>query len=179
MDIKIFDIDFIDNKLVRSYFKNMMLVNNSMWHKSNKGVENASELYNDSLITYYHFKLTDFLNFPKNVKPTFSYSRIYYPGNVLTKHTDRTGCKFGLLYCHYRSSSEPWYLNIENDKFDIPPGKALMFDGTTYEHWRDEYDGVAYMSFFFWSDVPREWFDDKQSFKEMWEAYENIRSQDR
>lgn len=78
--------------------------------------------------------------------PTYSYYRIYEPGDVLKKHTDRPSCEISVTMCcgyNYENMSEDfsWPIWIKNNDTDIPlelkPGEGAIYRGCEVEHWRD------------------------------------------
>ena len=87
----------------------------------------------------------------ETVLPTYTYSRIYREGSVLTKHTDRSSCEISLTVHLY--GDKPWPIWIEtpsntNKCLILEPGDAMLYLGCVAPHWRDEYVGKEYAQFF-------------------------------
>jgi len=85
------------------------------------------------------------------VLPTYTYSRIYREGSVLTKHTDRSSCEISLTVHLY--GDKPWPIWIQtpsntNKCLILEPGDAMLYLGCIAPHWRDEYVGKEYAQFF-------------------------------
>jgi Rps23 Pro-64 3,4-dihydroxylase Tpa1-like proline 4-hydroxylase len=87
----------------------------------------------------------------ETVLPTYTYSRIYREGSVLTKHTDRSSCEISLTVHLY--GDKPWPIWIQtpsntNKCLILEPGDAMIYLGCVAPHWRDEYVGKEYAQFF-------------------------------
>lgn len=87
----------------------------------------------------------------ETVLPTYTYSRVYKNGSILTKHSDRDSCEISLTL--HLGGDKPWLIWIktpegEDRSVKLNPGDAMMYLGTIAEHWRDEYDGEEYVQVF-------------------------------
>lgn len=87
----------------------------------------------------------------ETVLPTYTYSRIYRNGSVLTKHTDRSACEISLTL--HLNGDKPWSIWIENPQGKprcvvLEPGDAMLYLGCVAPHWRDEYVGQEYSQIF-------------------------------
>jgi len=76
--------------------------------------------------------------------PTYSYMRIYYPGAILEKHTDRDECEISVTIC-IKTNGIPWKFNLISKLGDeveiiLEEGDMLIYNGNL-EHWRNEYSG--------------------------------------
>ena len=89
--------------------------------------------------------------------PTVSYARLYRPGEVLEKHTDRRACEISAtmtLGHDEKSNIWPIYLG-ENDEDEvgkqviIEVGDLLMYRGNELKHWRPKYKGEWQVQVFF------------------------------
>ena len=76
--------------------------------------------------------------------PTFSYYRVYRPGEILKPHRDRSSCELTCTFCigfDYQSSDFDWPIYTES--LDGPvllsPGDMLIFKGVEAKHWREEF----------------------------------------
>lgn len=76
--------------------------------------------------------------------PTYSYNRIYKPGDFLKKHVDRASCEIsatinlGYLY-NTNDPSYTWNIWVGGKEFVTEPGDLLIYRGMELEHWRDEF----------------------------------------
>lgn len=87
----------------------------------------------------------------ETVLPTYTYSRIYRKGSVLSRHTDRSSCEISLTLHLY--GDKPWAIWIENPQgkprcVNLESGDALFYLGCVAPHWRDEYVGEEYAQMF-------------------------------
>jgi hypothetical protein len=111
-------------------------------------VQNAHSVYSDTLMeTMMHF-LHPHLekNTGLELCPTYTYYRVYRPGMILEKHTDRESCEistticFGFNYIH----SDPdyrWGMYVGDDKLiKQNPGDIIAYRGCEVEHWRKPFD---------------------------------------
>jgi hypothetical protein len=83
----------------------------------------------------------------ESLLPTYVYSRIYYKGNVLERHTDRDACEVSLTL--HLNGDKPWPIFIKNPSGEeksviLKPGDAMLYLGKIAEHWREEYEGEKY-----------------------------------
>ncbi len=73
---------------------------------------------------------------------TYYYDRYYFPGQELSKHTDRDACEISVT-CHISTNiEEEWPIKIKGcDGLDyailLKAGDALMYKGCENVHWRD------------------------------------------
>jgi hypothetical protein len=80
--------------------------------------------------------------------PTYSYARVYQPGEVLEYHTDRPACEISISINLGQSGDDfrwpLWYANPDNIAERGPavldPGDALMYHGMIVPHWRDKFE---------------------------------------
>jgi hypothetical protein len=87
----------------------------------------------------------------ETVLPTYTYSRMYKRGSILTPHTDRDACEISLTL--HLGSDKSWPIWIktpegENRCVNLNPGDAMLYLGKIAEHWRDEYEGEWYTQVF-------------------------------
>ncbi len=83
----------------------------------------------------------------KKLLATYSSVRLYTKFAELEKHKDRTSCELSATL-HISKSGPDWPLFINNEKIDLEPGDALVYDGVNNEHWRDSYNGDYYAQIF-------------------------------
>ena len=95
----------------------------------------------------------------EDLYPTYYYDRFYFPGQELTKHTDRDSCEISVSV-HIRSNlKDPWSFWIKGcdtyneDKSevieegkvvsgDLNPGDGVIYKGCERPHWRETMPGV-------------------------------------
>ena len=91
--------------------------------------------------------------------PTYSFSRMYYQGSSLDKHSDRPSCEVSItLNILADKDWEIWFHELNEDKtintnkkpmsFKTNNGDALVYEGCKYEHWREPYEGNKCMQVF-------------------------------
>lgn len=72
--------------------------------------------------------------------PTYTYSRIYWKGSTLAKHTDRPSCQYSATLC-IDNDPEPWGIYMAGNQVFLEPGDMVVYQGCDIEHWRDPYEG--------------------------------------
>ena len=90
--------------------------------------------------------------------PTYSYARIYKPGDVLRRHKDRFSCEISTTM-NLGGDDWPIYLepnpkkggvkpgvgyvsdNTKGVRVDLKPGDMLVYSGCELEHWREKFKG--------------------------------------
>lgn len=87
----------------------------------------------------------------ETVLPTYAYSRVYWNGSVLERHTDRDACEISLTV--HLNGDKPWPIYIqtpdgEEKSVVLHPGDAMMYFGKAAEHWRNQYEGEYYTQVF-------------------------------
>ena len=90
--------------------------------------------------------------------PTYSYARIYKPGDILHRHKDRFSCEISTTL---NLGGDPWPIHLEPKKnvgipdgkkittisqakgikVDLKPGDMLVYSGCELEHWREKFKG--------------------------------------
>lgn len=78
----------------------------------------------------------------KELLPTYSYSRIYQPGERLSPHIDRPACEVSVtVNVATKGEFSPIYTQYgQNDpeKHVLNPGDAVVYMGCDVMHWRQE-----------------------------------------
>ena len=91
--------------------------------------------------------------------PTYSYFRVYRPGDVLPKHVDRPACQVSMTLSLGYEAPAPWPIwfgpkDGEPTALNLTPGDAAIYRGMDIPHWRDAFDGTyAAQAFLHWVDV--------------------------
>ena len=74
-----------------------------------------------------------------NLKPTYSYNRVYVGGSSLEKHKDRDECEISASIClkyHYEDKNYKWPLYMQDTPIIIKQGDGVIYKGCEIEHWR-------------------------------------------
>ena len=74
----------------------------------------------------------------KRLYPTYSYARLYKPGEELKKHKDRPACEISATVT-LGFEGDPWAIYMEGNKVDMQVGDAVLYRGMDIEHWRKKY----------------------------------------
>lgn len=81
----------------------------------------------------------------QNLLPTYTYSRMYFNGAVLEKHTDRSACEISVTLNLAGDKEWPIYFETpdgQEHKINMTPGDAALYLGCERPHWRDVFDGA-------------------------------------
>ena len=111
-------------------------------------VDNAHSVYGDTLMETLLFFLKPHIEKAtgKQLCPTYSYYRVYRPGDILKKHIDRPACEISSTICfgyHYTLKEEDyrWGMHVGQDTLiKQNPGDGIVYRGCEIEHWRDTFD---------------------------------------
>lgn len=74
----------------------------------------------------------------KQLYPTYSYARLYKPGEELKKHTDRPACEISATIT-LGFDGDVWSIYMAGNKIDMQVGDAVLYRGMDIEHWREKY----------------------------------------
>lgn len=75
--------------------------------------------------------------------PTYSYFRVYKPGDELKKHVDRPSCEVSTTVCFnfdYQASNKDWPIFMEGACCVMEPGDIVVYRGCDLAHWREPFD---------------------------------------
>ena len=115
--------------------------------------------------------------------PAYTYARIYRPGEVLARHSDRESCEIsGTMTLGFDPSTSVWpiyFAQSESDllgtKLEIEPGDLVMYKGTELPHWRPEFKGIWQVQVFFHyvdrNGPFKDFKDDKRGVQESVESF--------
>ena len=100
-------------------------------------------IYKDAVMGFFHNQLWSHLEKITGLKllPTYNYFRIYRPGAILEKHTDRPACEVSGTLLVGTNQDESWPLFIEGEKITQRPGEMAVYRGCEVEHWREPMTG--------------------------------------
>ena len=83
----------------------------------------------------------------KKLYPTYSYARLYKPGEELTIHRDRPACEISAtLTLGFSGTKWPIYMGHNEDKTEaskiiMEVGDAVLYRGMDVYHWREKFEG--------------------------------------
>lgn len=143
----VFVKNFIDEQtiaVVSQYFENK--IRRGEWQESRKEGDPTSRFayYADPLIEVLLQASKEAVENAtgKELLPTYSYSRIYQPGEKLSPHIDRPACEVSVtVNVATKGEFSPIYTQYgQNDpeKHVLNPGDAVVYMGCDVMHWRQE-----------------------------------------
>lgn len=139
--------DFFDRKHVDRIKNRLHLLQKSNLTTVDKQCPKSHSIYSDTVVAeiqeIYRMKLENAIEY--SLYPTYSYSRIYQPKEVLERHRDRESCEISVTstisYDTY--DNEPWDIFVEpNKQIKLYPGDALIYKGCEIDHWRESFVGL-------------------------------------
>lgn len=74
----------------------------------------------------------------KKLHPTYSFARLYKPGEELKKHKDRPACEISATVT-LGFEGNPWAIYMEGNKVDMQIGDVVLYRGIDLLHWREKY----------------------------------------
>ena len=79
--------------------------------------------------------------------PTYSYFRVYRPGDTLPKHVDRPSCQVSMTLSLGYDAPAPWPIwfgpkDAEPVALSLKAGDAAVYRGMDIPHWRDAFAGT-------------------------------------
>lgn len=83
----------------------------------------------------------------KRLLPTYSYARIYRPGDILKKHKDRPACEISTTLTLGYDASHSWPIYFSGDDelqetmVTMEPGEMAAYKGCDMLHWRKPFKG--------------------------------------
>ena len=73
--------------------------------------------------------------------PTYTYTRLYKPGNELKKHTDRPSCEISITLKLSDTGWYNWPIWMIDSPYDLNGGDGVIYRGCDLEHWRELCEG--------------------------------------
>lgn len=103
--------------------------------------------------------------------PTFTYSRIYRPGEELKRHIDRPQCEVSATLTLGYDSSDAWPIFFNENKVTLNVGDLAVYKGCDVEHWRPIFNGNWHVQVFIhyvdlngpYRDLVKQYYTMKQS----------------
>lgn len=127
-------------------------------------VPNSHSVYSDTLMEVLMSFMKPYMEKYTGLDlcPTYSYFRVYRPGMILERHTDRPSCEISTTICfgyNYKNvdSDYKWSMFVDPDHkhsaesnfvsqnrpgYALPqdPGDIIIYRGCELEHWRGPFD---------------------------------------
>ena len=102
-------------------------------------VENAHAKYADplteSILLLIQNKIEKITSL--SLAPTYSFFRVYRPGDELKVHKDRTSCEISAtLFLNDNEMVEHWPIFMSGERVDLEPGDMAVYRGCELEHYR-------------------------------------------
>jgi hypothetical protein len=137
--------NFVDEQtiaVVSQYFENK--IRRGEWVQTTKNGDPTSRYayYSDPLIEVLLQASKEAVEYAtgKELIPTYSYSRVYQPGESLKPHVDRPACEISVtVNVATKGDISPVYTQYgQNDpeKHVLNPGDAVVYMGCDVMHWR-------------------------------------------
>jgi hypothetical protein len=73
--------------------------------------------------------------------PTYSYYRVYHPGDELKHHVDRPACEISLTISFefdFKDTLSAWPIYIDGAPIELKPGEMAIYKGIELDHWREK-----------------------------------------
>jgi hypothetical protein len=139
---ELFDKETIS--LVSEYFENKLAREEIKVKQEVISSEEATAIsyYADPLVEVLLKKTTPFVSGAVGcpLLPTYSFFRVYRPGEQLTPHTDRPSCEISVtVSVAFTGAPNKIYMKIAGKKensFTLSPGDGVIYKGCEVLHWR-------------------------------------------
>jgi len=124
------------------------IIKNSPMRQGDDQVPQSRSYYNLPVCSVLLGRLTDKVSelAGKNLRPTYTYCRVYLKGADLKPHTDRPSCEYSVTL--NLSQSHPWTIYIGKRGITQKPGDGVLYKGCEIEHHRKEFKGDEYIQVF-------------------------------
>jgi hypothetical protein len=79
-----------------------------------------------------------------SLHPTYSFYRVYRPGDELVKHRDRPSCEISCTICfeyEYADKNYVWPIFLNGNAVTLGPGDLVIYKGCDLDHWREKFKG--------------------------------------
>jgi len=132
----------VDEGTCKSLSRYAMIVKQSETVFGDSQVPGTHSKYADPMFEKLLFDLVPKIeeNTGKKVFPTYSYYRIYKPGDILEAHKDRESCEISATLCidyNYEDEGGSWPIKIGENSFSMEPGDMIIYRGIDISHSRD------------------------------------------
>lgn len=166
---------FLDDELRRGLLQHVLKrAKDTAEFADDKQVPGTPAIYGDRIIERLLARLTPTVAAIVGLRlhPTYSYFRVYRPGDTLPKHVDRPSCEISMTLSLGYDAPNPWPIWFEAANgspaaIEQAPGDAAVYRGMITPHWRDKFVGVyAAQAFLHYVDQDgpfNEWKFDKRA----------------
>lgn len=120
-------------------------------------VPDAHSVYGDpameAMLLHLHKVMEE--NTGLTLHPTYSYYRVYRPGDELVPHKDRPSCEVSCTMCfnyNYDDKTFEWPIFMNGNRVSLKPGDLVAYRGCDLPHWREKFvhsEGVWHVQGFF------------------------------
>jgi len=96
----------------------------------------------ESMLVHLHPKMEEYTGL--TLYPTYSYYRVYRPGDDLKVHTDRPSCEISATVCfnfQYEKEKYYWPIFMNGSELNLLPGDMAIYRGCDLDHWREVFVG--------------------------------------
>lgn len=118
---------------------------------SDKQVPSAHCQYADQLMESILLHLKPAVEFVSGLEllPTYSYYRVYRPGQELLPHVDREACEVSVTVSFNQNYQDmqgkyTWPMFIEGTPVSLDPGDGIVYMGMEAKHWREKFSAPQY-----------------------------------
>jgi predicted 2-oxoglutarate/Fe(II)-dependent dioxygenase YbiX len=87
----------------------------------------------------------------RTLLPTYTYARIYRPGEILKRHKDRPACEISATLTLGHKANKVWPIFFNEEKeiaVDLQPGELAVYKGCEILHWRPPFKGEWHVQLF-------------------------------
>ena len=87
----------------------------------------------------------------RRLLPTYTYARVYRPGEVLKKHKDRPSCEVSATLTLGYDAKKVWPILFDEEKeisVNLEVGELAVYQGCDVVHWRNEFKGKWHVQVF-------------------------------
>lgn len=133
-------VDVSTIKIISRYLQNKIICGDWNEKVSNKITKLScyADPLTESLLIEYKNKVESICS--KELLPTYSFVRIYQPGEGLIPHTDRSSCEISVtINVDNMGELSPIYMQCDKDnpsEYFLNPGDAVVYKGCEIKHWR-------------------------------------------
>ena len=158
----IFNYFLLKREAVEWMYKNNITYDTGMWGTwTDQQIPNTYSIYGDQVMDTLLMKVLSRMEEETGLKllPTYSYARLYKPGDILKRHKDRPSCEISTTI-HLGGDRWPIFIDptgsdnvIDEAKNIHKPnapkgnevildiGDMLVYSGCDLEHWREPFKG--------------------------------------
>tara|TARA_B110000503_G_scaffold32168_1_gene52286 strand:+ start:3650 stop:4324 length:675 start_codon:yes stop_codon:yes gene_type:complete len=140
-------IDIDTAKLIAQYALFDLIQNYNKTDSGDGQVPGSHFVYADPMMEALLLKLHTAVEHATGLQlyPTYSYYRVYKPGDTLDKHIDRPACEISTTICidfDYKELSNvyTWPIYMNGTPCVLRPGDGAIYRGCDVAHWRNKFE---------------------------------------